>query len=79
MKPMRYGNDAGKGGPKYDFAAPITRTQPLAVTDYRQFSINTPTNQVPDEFGITNRETLPMQQIQPVRGGKYSGRTGPIQ
>jgi hypothetical protein len=74
----RYGTRTGKMAPTADFAAPITKDQPIAVMDYRQYLINTRTNAVPDEFGVTNKSRLPMQNIAPPKGGKYSGRTGPI-
>ena len=67
-----YGNREGRSGPKVDFDAPITNHTPLAVTDYRQLMMNTRDNKIPNEKGVTN---LPMQQIQPPAGGKYSGRT----
>ena len=74
--PARYGNLVGKKGPKSDFAAPITRDQPMAATDTRQYISNTPTNKIVDEYGVT--KGMPRQQIKPPRGGKYSGHTGPI-
>lgn len=46
--------------------------------DFRQLTVNTKNNEVPDEFGITNKGRMPMQNITPAAGGKYSGRTGPI-
>lgn len=46
--------------------------------DLRQLMVNARNNEVPDEFGITNRDRFPMQTITPAPGGKFSGRTGPI-
>ena len=77
-EPARYGTRAGRGGPESDFAAPITRDQPMAATDSRQYLINTKNNKVPDEFGVTSGRTMPRQQLTSARGGKYSGRTGPM-
>jgi hypothetical protein len=68
----------GKRGPASDFAAPITRLQPIAATDSRQYLINTANNKVPDEHGVTSGSRFPRQQLTSARGGKYSGRTGPI-
>jgi len=65
-------------GPTADFDAPIVRTQPIAASDVRQYLHNTATNSVPDEWGVVDRHKLPQQQIVPAKGGKYSGRTGPI-
>lgn len=76
--PARYGSVAGKGGPRKDHWGPIVREDPIAATDTRQYMINTRYNTVPDEFGITNKRRVPMQQVTPTRGGKYSGRTGPM-
>jgi len=77
-KPARYGSTRGLPGPKADFDAPIVRNQPRAVYDMRQLLVNGANNEVPDEFGVTNKHRMPMQNITPTRGGKYSGRTGPI-
>ena len=77
-EPARYGSKAGKGGPKADFDAPVVRDQPIGVTGYKQFMLNSRTNQVPDEFGVVSSKTYPMQQLAPARGGKNSGRTGPM-
>lgn len=77
-KPARYGSVQGLPGPKADFDAPIVRKAPRGVTDMRQLLINAPNNEVPDEFGVTNKHRMPMQNITPTSGGKYSGRTGPI-
>jgi hypothetical protein len=77
-RPARYGSVAGKGGPAKDHWAPIVRKDPIAATDMKQYMVNTRYNSVPDEFGVTSGEALPMQQITPTRGGKYSGRTGPM-
>lgn len=46
--------------------------------DFRQLTVNTRYNSVPDEFGVTNKSRMPMQQVTPTRGGKHSGRTGPM-
>ena len=62
-----------------DFAAPVVRNQPIGVMDYRQLILNTRTNQIPDQWGVVNSKTFPMQNITPTRGGKHSGRTGPIE
>lgn len=70
-------SQAGRTG--NDFSAPVVRTQPIGVMDYRQLMLNTRTNQIPDEWGVVNSKTFPMQNIVPTRGGKNSGRTGPIQ
>ena len=78
MKPVRYGSKHGLGGPASDFAAPIVRAAPRGVSDIRQLLINAPNNEMPDEFGITNKNRMPMQTIVPTPGGKHSGRTGPI-
>jgi hypothetical protein len=77
-KPARYGSVQGLKGPNADFAAPITRAAPRGVYDTRQLLINHPNNEVPDEYGVTNKSRLPMQTMNPTSGGKYSGRTGPI-
>ena len=77
-KPARYGSRHGLPGPASDFAAPIVRIAPRGVSDMRQLLVNGPNNEVPDEFGVTNRHRMPMQNITPTGGGKYSGRTGPI-
>jgi len=77
-KDARYGAMYGTKGPASDFAGPIVRKFPRGVSDMRQLMINAPNNEVPDEFGITNKHRMPMQNITPTRGGKYSGRTGPI-
>jgi hypothetical protein len=77
-KVARYGSKTGLPGPKSDFAAPIVKDQPIAATDSRQYLINTRYNEVPDEYGITNKSRIPRQQMVPANGGKYSGRTGPI-
>lgn len=77
-KPARYGTRHGLPGPSSDFAAPIVRNAPRAVSDMRQLLVNGPNNEVPDEFGVTNKHRMPMQNINPTGGGKYSGRTGPI-
>ena len=69
------GSTAGRNNT--DFDAPI-RNQPLAVMDYRQLLVNTKNNLVPDEWGVVNRHTFPMQNIVPPNGGKYSGRTGAL-
>jgi hypothetical protein len=76
--PARYGSVHGLPGPKANFDAPIVRTAPRGVSDMRQLLINAPNNEVPDEFGVTNKHRMPMQNIVPTPGGKYSGRTGPI-
>lgn len=76
--PARYGSKQGLPGPKADFDAPIVREAPRGVSDYRQLLVNGRFNQVPDEFGITNKSRMPMQNIIPTGGGKHSGRTGPI-
>lgn len=76
--PARYGSKQGLRGPAADFAAPIVRVAPRGVSDMRQLLINAPNNEVPDEFGVTNKNRMPMQNIAPTPGGKYSGRTGPI-
>jgi hypothetical protein len=54
------------------------RSQPRAVMDHRQLMIPTKNNLIPDEFGVTTKHQLPMQELTPTRGGKWSGRTGPI-
>lgn len=77
-KPARYGSKTGLMGPEADFAAPIVRVAPRGVSDMRQLLVNGPNNEVPDEFGVTNKHRMPMQNIVPTSGGKYSGRTGPI-
>lgn len=77
-RPARYGTKAGRAGPNADFAAPIVRDQPIGVTGYKQFMLNSRTNKVPDEFGVVSSRTIPMQQLAPARGGKNSGRTGPM-
>ena len=77
-KPARLGSKTGLKGPQADFAAPIVRAAPRGVMDFRQLTVNTPNNQVPDEFGVTNQGRFPMQNISPTPGGKHSGRTGPI-
>lgn len=78
VKAARYGSKQGLPGPSSDFAAPIVRASPRGVSDMRQLLINSPNNEVPDEFGVTNKHRMPMQNIVPTAGGKYSGRTGPI-
>lgn len=74
----RYGSVTGLPGPKADFDAPIVRSSPRGVYDLRQLLVNTANNEVPDEWGVTNKNRMPMQTINPTSGGKYSGRTGPI-
>lgn len=74
----RLGSVVGLKGPQADFAAPVTRAAPRGVMDFRQLTVNTANNEVPDEFGITNKNRMPMQNIIPSGGGKFSGRTGPI-
>lgn len=78
VKPARYGSTRGLPGPGSDFAAPIVRKAPRGVSDMRQLLVNGLNNEVPDEFGVTNKHRMPMQNITPTGGGKYSGRTGPI-
>ena len=78
VKPARYGSIHGLPGPRSDFDAPIVRKAPRGVSDMRQLLINGLNNEVPDEFGVTNKHRMPMQNIIPTGGGKYSGRTGPI-
>ena len=77
-RPARYGSVQGLPGPKATFDGPIVRPAPRGVSDIRQLMINAPNNEIPDEFGVTNKSRLPMQNIIPTPGGKYSGRTGPI-
>ena len=77
-KPARYGSRQGLPGPSAAFDAPIVRAAPRGVSDIRQLMINSPNNEVPDEFGVTNKHRMPMQSITPTGGGKHSGRTGPI-
>lgn len=77
-KSSRYGSTQGLPGPKANFDAPIVRDAPRAVSDYRQLLVNGRYNQIPDEWGVTNKNRMPMQNIVPTNGGKYSGRTGPI-
>lgn len=77
-KPARYGSVSGLPGPAADFAAPIVRKAPRGVSDMRQLLVNGLNNEVPDEWGVTNKHRMPMQNITPTSGGKYSGRTGPI-
>jgi hypothetical protein len=74
----RYGSTQGLPGPKADFDAPIVRSAPRGVFDIRQLLVNGTNNEVPDEFGVTNKHRMPMQNMTPTLGGKYSGRTGPI-
>jgi hypothetical protein len=50
----------------------------MAATDSRQYLVNTKNNKVPDEFGVTSGRTMPRQQLTSAKGGKYSGRTGPM-
>jgi len=78
VKPARYGSVHGRPGPGSDFSAPIVRVAPRGVSDMRQLLVNGLNNEVPDEFGVTNKHRMPMQNIIPTGGGKYSGRTGPI-
>jgi len=77
-KPARYGSKQGLPGPGSDFAAPIVRSAPRGIYDMRQLLVNGKNNEVPDEFGVTNKNRMPMQNIVPTSGGKHSGRTGPI-
>lgn len=78
-KPARYNTKTGLPGPKADFAAPVVAREPIAATDYRQYLMNTPTNRIIDMNGVTNNDNrMPRQQLAPPKGGKYSGRTGPI-
>lgn len=76
--PARYNRVSGLPGPKANFDAPIVRPAPRGVFDMRQLLLNSYNNEVPDEFGVTNKNRFPMQQIIPTGGGKHSGRTGPI-
>ena len=76
--PARYGSKTGLPGPKANFDGPIVRTAPRGVSDMRQLLLNAPNNEVPDEYGVTNKRRMPMQNIVPAPGGKYSGRTGPM-
>lgn len=46
--------------------------------DPRQLMYPTKNNYIPDEFGITNPNAFPMQELAPAPGGKWSGRTGPM-
>jgi hypothetical protein len=57
---------------------PIVNSAPRAVTDTRQLLMPSKNNLIPDEWGVTNRGTLPMQELAPPSGGKWSGRTGPM-
>lgn len=77
-KPARYGSVHGLPGPSANFDAPIVRASPRGVYEMRQLLINGRNNEVPNEFGVTNKSRMPMQQITPTNGGKHSGRTGPI-
>lgn len=77
-KAARYGAAAGMDGPEADHFRPITNPAPRAVMDRRQLLLNTSNNLIPDEFGITNPNAFPMQQLIPTAGGKHSGRTGAI-
>ena len=77
-EPSRYGSTQGLPGPAAAFDAPIVRAAPRGVYDYRQLMVNTANNTVPDEFGVTNKNRFPSQEIVPTNGGKHSGRTGPM-
>ena len=77
-KPARYNSDAGMPGPAADKFAPVVRPAPRAVTDPRQLMMPTKNNYIPDEFGITNPNAFPMQELASTSGGKWSGRTGPM-
>jgi hypothetical protein len=74
--PARYNSTTGLNGPESDHFAPVVRKQPIAVTDTRQLASGGPYN-IANEYGITN-DQFPAQEIIPTRGGKWSGRTGPI-
>lgn len=76
--PARYGTRAGLQGPKADHMRPITNEAPRMVSDTRQLLIPTKNNLIPDEYGVTNPNAFPMQELAPPSGGKWSGRTGPI-
>jgi len=77
-KASRYGSTSGLPGPAAAFDAPIVRRSPIAVSDIRQALANAPNNEVPHEFGVINKNRMPMQTIISSNGGKFSGRTGPI-
>lgn len=77
-KPARYGTKAGLPGPAADKFAPVVRAAPRAVMDRRQLMMPTANNMIPDEWGVTNPSRLPMQELTPAPGGKWSGRTGPM-
>lgn len=77
-KPARYGTTAGLQGPEADHLRPIVNEAPRAVMDPRQLLVPSKNNYIPDEWGVTNRNAFPMQEIVPPSGGKWSGRTGPI-
>ena len=77
-KVARYGTKSGLPGPASDFAGPIVRIHPIGVSDVRQLLVDGPNNAVPNEWGVTNKSRMPMQNITPTGGGKHSGRTGPI-
>ena len=73
---VRYNAKSGRGGPDYDFSAPIVK-EPIPVTEFDQLAYNGAYNQIPNETGIY-KSKLPMQEIIPTGGGKHSGRTGPL-
>lgn len=77
-KKEKYNNMQGLKGSDYDFAAPIKRKQPIGVYSFGQLLLDARNNEFPDEFGVKNKNKLPSQEIIPTRGGKYSGRTGPL-
>ena len=64
------------GGPAADHFGPITRQQPIAVTDLKQLQAGSPYN-IANEFGVRN-DNYPAQEVAPTSGGQWSGRTGPI-
>jgi hypothetical protein len=74
----RYGAQTGLQGPKADHLRAAVRAQPRAVMELDQLLYPTKNNLIPDEYGVTRHSVLPMQEIIPTQGGKWSGRTGPM-
>lgn len=70
-----YNQTVGRAATDWD--APIVKSGPIAVTSSQQFLYGNHNNKIPDMFGITKDNPMPMQEITPPSGGGYSGRTGP--
>jgi len=72
-KILRIGNPSGLSGTD-NYAGHAYQEGPRAVTQATQLIYKTRDNLVPDQYGITHKHLLPMQQIKPTDGGQWSGR-----